>query len=342
MNNNISISIIMPVYNSGFFLKPAIESILSQSFKNFELILVDDGSTDGSSELCDEYLYKDNRIKVIHQQNGGICNARNNALKIAKGEYIAFSDHDDEYLPDFLAIAYSSAKENNSDIVKVEKTSVILRDGKIIKKIENKLMNSNYQSDNIVDIFFQLYFNKLFSTIWDGIYKREFISKHNISFDEFYKKGGEDFDFMLQLISHKPNLNTVHKKGYMHYIRIGFSTSTQISSDNLYIRRESKRIIETINSLNIDLEKNQLEYSLLYLIEIIAPLIEKLAKNKKHIKYELRKKEIKSIEKEIGYYSWIKNQNIISIYKLFPKYSILYFFYKNGLYRICTMLYLLK
>ena len=92
----------MPVYNTGGYLKTAVESILSQSLKDFELILFDDGSTDGSSERCDEYGRNDSRVVVLHQNNGGICNARNAALRIAKGEYIAFQDSDDEWMSDKL------------------------------------------------------------------------------------------------------------------------------------------------------------------------------------------------------------------------------------------------
>ena len=119
----------MPVYNSGEYLKTAVDSILGQSFRDIELILVDDGSTDGSSEHCDEYARKDDRVKVIHQKNRGICNARNAALKIAKGEYIGFSDHDDEYLPGFLENAYKEAVANNADLVKVGKKEFIIKDG---------------------------------------------------------------------------------------------------------------------------------------------------------------------------------------------------------------------
>ena len=118
MINSIKVSVIMPVYNSGEYLKTAVDSILSQSLKEIELILVDDGSTDGSSERCDEYAAKDSRVVVIHQKNGGICNARNAALKIAKGEYIGFSDHDDEYLPGLLEDNYSICVNNNLDFVK--------------------------------------------------------------------------------------------------------------------------------------------------------------------------------------------------------------------------------
>lgn len=86
-----------------------MDSILSQSLKDIELILVDDGSTDGSSEKCDEYAKQDCRVVVIHQKNGGICNARNAALKIARGEYIGFSDHDDEFIQGCHEAAYSFA-----------------------------------------------------------------------------------------------------------------------------------------------------------------------------------------------------------------------------------------
>ena len=124
-NNNIKVSVIMPVYNSGEYLKTAVESILNQSLKEIELILVDDGSTDGSSERCDEYAAKDSRVVVIHQKNGGICNARNAALKIARGEYIGFSDHDDEYLPGLLENAYDRIVKDDSDVLKYCKKELI-------------------------------------------------------------------------------------------------------------------------------------------------------------------------------------------------------------------------
>ena len=86
----------MPVYNSKKFLEKAICSVLNQSLKEIELILVDDGSSDGSSEICDEFAQKDNRVIVIHQKNKGICGARNIGLKNAQGDYIMFIDNDDE------------------------------------------------------------------------------------------------------------------------------------------------------------------------------------------------------------------------------------------------------
>ena len=98
MNNTPKISIIVPVYNVEEYITECIDSILSQTYKDCELILVDDGSSDNSGKICDEYALKDNRIKVIHKENGGLSSARNAGLDIAKGEYITFIDSDDVLL----------------------------------------------------------------------------------------------------------------------------------------------------------------------------------------------------------------------------------------------------
>ena len=90
------LSIIVPVYNVEKYLARCIDSILAQTFTDFELILVDDGSTDNSGEICDEYAGKDPRIIVIHKENGGVSSARNHGLDIARGEYITFVDSDDQ------------------------------------------------------------------------------------------------------------------------------------------------------------------------------------------------------------------------------------------------------
>ena len=89
------VSIIIPVYNVKPYLKRCVESVLNQSYTDFESILVDDGSTDGSSVICDEYLERDSRIRVIHKENGGLSDARNAGIKAAVGEYILFVDSDD-------------------------------------------------------------------------------------------------------------------------------------------------------------------------------------------------------------------------------------------------------
>lgn len=113
----IQISIIIPIYNTGKYLHKCIKSILSQTLTNFELILVDDGSSDDSGVICDEYAKLDNRVKVIHKENEGVSIARNTGINIAQGEYIGFIDSDDWIEYDMYEKLYKLAIENECDIV---------------------------------------------------------------------------------------------------------------------------------------------------------------------------------------------------------------------------------
>lgn len=110
------ITIIVPVYNVEKYIEKCIDSILAQSFVNFELILIDDGSTDSSNKICDEYLKKDSRVIVVHKENGGLSSARNVGLAMAKGEYIAFVDSDDYIEKDMYKILIENIEKTNSDI----------------------------------------------------------------------------------------------------------------------------------------------------------------------------------------------------------------------------------
>ncbi len=110
------ISVIVPVYNVKEFLNECVESILVQTFENFEILLIDDGSTDGSEKLCDELKTRDKRIRVFHQKNAGLSAARNFGIKEAKGKYLAFVDSDDSVKPAFLKNLHDSLKNDDSDI----------------------------------------------------------------------------------------------------------------------------------------------------------------------------------------------------------------------------------
>ena len=111
-----AISVIIPVYNMGPWLRDCLESVLAQTFTSFECILVDDGSTDDSPQICDHYAKKDDRFRVIHKANGGLSSARNAGLDDAAGEYIAFVDSDDVILPDYLKILYEALHQNDADM----------------------------------------------------------------------------------------------------------------------------------------------------------------------------------------------------------------------------------
>lgn len=113
---NIAISVVVPIYRVEKYINGCVESILAQSFPDFELILVDDGSDDKCGEICDRYAEKDDRIVVVHKENEGLSCARNTGIEIARGEYIAFIDGDDSVNKDFLAVLYRLCVENNCRI----------------------------------------------------------------------------------------------------------------------------------------------------------------------------------------------------------------------------------
>ena len=116
-DKNPLISVIVPVYNVGEFLTPCLDSLKGQTYQNLEILLIDDGSTDGSSEQCDMYAKKDSRFKVFHKENGGVSSARNLGLDIAQGEYIAFVDADDRVLPDYFEVLYGDLVSRKADII---------------------------------------------------------------------------------------------------------------------------------------------------------------------------------------------------------------------------------
>ncbi len=110
------VSIIVPVYQVKDYIGECVESLIRQTYTNLEILLVDDGSTDGSGVICDEYANRDNRIRVIHQENRGLSAARNTGLDQALGEYVAFVDSDDAVLPDFIEVLYELAERYQADI----------------------------------------------------------------------------------------------------------------------------------------------------------------------------------------------------------------------------------
>lgn len=136
------ISVVVPIYKVEKFLPTCIESIIRQSYRNLELILVDDGSPDSCPSICEKYKQVDSRIKVIHKKNGGLSDARNAGLKIAKGKWITFIDSDDYVGADFLRVLYTVAVLNEADISICDYSAVLDNNG-LEKPETSKLELSN-------------------------------------------------------------------------------------------------------------------------------------------------------------------------------------------------------
>ena len=166
---NDLISVIVPVYKVEEWLDECVESIVRQSYKNLEIILVDDGSPDNCPQMCDEWAKKDDRIKVIHKENGGLSSARNAALDIIKGDYISFIDSDDYIHPDMYKTMLEDAKRTGADIVKCGR--YIDRDG-TIERLTFIKKPREYNREEMLDCFFY-HRDDFCSGVWDKLYKSE-------------------------------------------------------------------------------------------------------------------------------------------------------------------------
>lgn len=137
------ISIIVPVYNLELYIKKCIDSILAQTFTNFEVIVVNDGSTDNSGDICDEYAQKDNRVVVVHKKNDGLSSARNTGIKISRGKYLGFVDGDDWIYDDMYEKLYTLSNQNNCDIAicniyrEIKGEVNYIERAKLIKEMDN-------------------------------------------------------------------------------------------------------------------------------------------------------------------------------------------------------------
>lgn len=208
---SMELSIIVPVYKVEKQLEQCIRSILNQSFTNFELILVDDGSPDKCGEICDEYEKKDKRIKVIHKKNGGLSDARNAGLDIAKGKYIGFVDSDDIIHPEMYERMYNFINKYNVDIVQCKfKKFKSIEDINKLSNINNTNIEYYTSKEAIMDMIDN---NKINVNTWNKLYKRELFE------NERFPKGKihEDEFLTYKLMYESNKIAYINEELYYYY-----------------------------------------------------------------------------------------------------------------------------
>lgn len=195
---NPTVSIIIPIYNAEKNLRRCIESVLKQEYTNFELILVDDGSSDSSGVICDEYREKEHRIRVVHKKNTGVSDSRNIGISMAQGEYIQFLDSDDWITSEATGLMVRMAEEHHCDMVisdfyrvvgeRVSHKGDIPEEG-VLSRVEF----ASYMLEKPADFYY--------GVLWNKLYKREIIEKHQLRMDKDIS-WCEDFMFNLEYIRH--------------------------------------------------------------------------------------------------------------------------------------------
>lgn len=203
------ISIIVPVYNVEQYLEKCVESIIKQTYKNIEIILVDDGSKDSSGKLCDELQKKDTRIKVVHKANGGLSDARNAGMKIAQGQYIGFVDSDDYIAEDMFETLYNLNKKYNSEISIVSYYEIY--NGKVIGVRKADKPEELTKIEAIKELLID---TKIQSYAWNKLFKRELFE--GIEFPT--NKNFEDIATTL-LLFERANKVVLYEEPKYYYMR---------------------------------------------------------------------------------------------------------------------------
>lgn len=300
------ISIIVPIYNAEQYLNRCMESILKQTFQNYEILLIDDGSTDSSGKICNEYALSDGRIRVYHKLNGGSASARNLGLKEANGDYIVFIDADDIVSPDYLSLLYQTMIDNDADIVQCAYKSIL--------SYEKQYTEDYIDAYNLKNIYTNIEYLRLFcdkstylstAVLWNKLYR-----KHLFTDLEFMEGKGIDDEFLIyKIIFRAKRVAVISNVLYYYYLSPGSQMRSNVPTlkrlDCIDAIEQQLEFFKQINNIEL---YNMLLYR--YYSAIIEGyyyvkkyfksnkiLLDNLKNKKKNYKEALRVKETSSMDK---------------------------------------------
>lgn len=245
--NNPKISVIVPVYNAEKWLRRCVDSILAQTYTDFELLLIDDGSKDGSGAICDEYAALDARVRVFHKPNGGVSSARNLGLDNAKGEWITFCDADDYVYLEWL---------QNYDIKSVSDEDLINQGAKSnadIFRDTNPVSELSFSFDGSPSEFIEESTqNGLFGYLWIKCFRKDIIKERRIRFD-MDVKFQEDELFITEYLKHATNIKSVNKIGYFYFS----SGWHRYKNSDIYDNYRNEKIVDNLKIIYQDYKESQ-------------------------------------------------------------------------------------
>lgn len=240
---NQLISVIVPIYKVENYLKKCIDSIVNQTYKNIEILLIDDGSPDNCGIICDEYAKKDERIKVIHKENGGLSDARNYGIEASTGDYIIFIDSDDYVSESMCENLLICALENNADIVSCNFKEIYVDNNK--EKINKQSIKESLEVYTNLEVIYKYFFDYTvdINVVWNKLYKRElFFKRESIRFPK--GKLHED-DYTICKLYYYANKIVIINDVLYYYIRRCDSITGNFSDINILDKIDA--IIEHYN-----------------------------------------------------------------------------------------------
>ena len=293
------ISIVIPVYNVSKYLSKCIDSIINQKYKNLEIILVDDGSTDDSGNICEEYAKKDNRIKVIHKENGGLSDARNVGIDNATGEYIGFVDSDDWISEDMYFILYNNMKKEDADISCCNRFFAYIN---TIKPYGTVDFYEVMDSQRAIELMCT--YGYLGVSAYTKLYKKEIFQ--NIR----YPKGkvNEDIYTTYKLLDKASKI--VYDATPLYYYRQRRGSITNSKKVNVNAMEASKELLDFVEKKYPEIRNAAIKNYIFYSIGVYDNILKSKNKEKRELKNTIRE----NIKK---YYSFIKkDKNIVKSRKM--------------------------
>ncbi len=313
MNNDL-ISVIVPIYNVEKYLTECIESIINQTYKNIEILLINDGSTDNSGRICDEYSKKDERIKVIYKENGGLSEARNYGIDIANGEYIAFVDSDDYISDMFIENLYKAIIENNTEVSQCNFTKVTDTNEEIEKRGYNDKIKIKSGYEMIKDLYTNHWENIV---AWNKLYSKKLFENLRYPVGKIH----EDEFTIYKILYVTKSVAIVEENLYKYRQNVNSIMGTQFKLQRLDILKAFEERIKFFE------QKDENELYEMSLVAYLGKLRECYVKTRKYIKRskDIQKEIVKKYKKECRKIKNIKKIKL-SIFYIFP--SIYYYLKK--------------
>lgn len=248
---NKLVSVIVPVYNSENYLKRCVESILRQTYTDLQIILVDDGSSDRSLSICNEFAMKDERVLVVNQSNQGVSSARNRGLTETRGDYILFVDSDDYLIEDCVEKLVDAVVDGEDAVIIC---GYLIRDENS-NIVESGEQPSNKTTDDIYDFFYNILVSRnILGSVWRTLFPVNIIKKYNIAFPKCAL--AEDQIFILNTVTKTENIKFIKDNLYVYYLNSKSSTHQKYKVNFLQDRQiYFQNILDIIK--NCDFDKNQ-------------------------------------------------------------------------------------
>jgi glycosyltransferase involved in cell wall biosynthesis len=292
--DNVKVSIIIPVYNAAQFIEECVGSIIRQSFRDFELILVNDGSKDNSLEMCQQLACKDDRIIVLDKENGGSSSAKNFGMAKAQGEYIAFCDSDDTLDETYIENLYKGVLLHNADVCVGNVAFTRVDNSEVVSRRTVEMTKGFFSLKEYMKYYPKYMPNAVMGAPWNKLYRRDIITENSLSFNTNVKNN-EDTHFNFQFFAKCKNVYVSDSPFYNYMDRIGISSASKGFIPNIfdiYVMTYNK----AINFLKeTDTYDENISFQNQYFIGLIIGAINGIINGNNKLSFAEKIKQIKNI-----------------------------------------------